>query len=1097
MAERGTVGRLLNAFANAVLERTLPSVRKWLASKAGPDASVRDMQVDGSRIHLLEARLPLGPTAVLEIDRATFVARVSDATPLYLESLEGRLVVPREDGGDPRFSAPLRVDGEPGPTGKEWVHGALTVTDARWLASAGRDAQAPMSGTATVSLTSSEWSLVDGSATAGEAAIGVAGRGRIDDPGRGLERAVLDAQNARAGHFADALFALAGRDNPLNVPLPWTGRCDGRVVVDATRVTAELEVRTEGSTLAIDAVVDDGVVERARVDGTLQWSDLLPASIAGGFEGSAPVSCAGDLSGALAALDGTLALGCATVALSGLRADGEVKATLTLAGGDAHLHAAVTLEHGGALEVRGAMDAERALDGTVTGYLSPSALDLEALPVAHPPPRLSPAPGGGASGDDLQIRGTIAGTLGEPRVVLTAETARVELPPLVVEGLRATVAYGDARTVELRGRLGSGTFTVDALASTLSAARVDAASTVALARVAGIEWLRLGSEPESLALFALPDDTELDAELAWSAGIEGAVHARTPRSDVAIDPLRVDPDDLRWDGSVVRGRLAAADALTCGLFPGPFRPTPEGHATLELPMHGAGVDTFVDGRITTASLAWRFFDGAPPVTLSAAASGLRVDGDAVTLTGLEGRVFGGTLDLDVRIAYPVGDEGMRTPTGRLVLEGARDGFGPWLRELSGLPRLPTGLALDVELASDDAGRLRGPVVLSNPRSRLTLALSLGPFGALDGSVLGGELSLSDLYELIPRGGPTLVGKGSLELQAELEGDVTDPKATVSLSSEQPKLMVAWGKGVRVAIDRAVARGRLSPDRLVWSQLTVDAYGGRLRSQGLIGWGAGFRGVQAKLELDEVRLGAVPLPGGGRLGEYLAGRLHGSVTLKRPHGEALAGRGQLWVEDPVYPALGLVEAPLSRYGLKPPPIHGTEPLLCDVRGGARAWMLKGISGTVRGARVDGDVAIEGGALLGALDIALEAAYLRTSAILRVPATMVGDVKVPVRLRGPLAQPDVEADLLGALDHLVSKSRVGRGIHRAVDRVMDGVLGSDGRRHAVADDAERLDDEALIRRIARGIGDEERYLDVLIERGLDPADIADRIEAARRR
>ena len=63
----------------------------------------------------------------------------------------------------------------------------------------------------------------------------------------------------------------------------------------------------------------------------------------------------------------------------------------------------------------------------------------------------------------------------------------------------------------------------------------------------------------------------------------------------------------------------------------------------ELPMFGAGVDTFVEGRLTTASLSWEFYEGAAPVELSAAAAGLRVDGDAVTLTGLEGRVFGGAL----------------------------------------------------------------------------------------------------------------------------------------------------------------------------------------------------------------------------------------------------------------------------------------------------------------------------------------------------------------------------------------------------------------------------------------------------------------------
>ncbi|MCB9598701.1 MAG: hypothetical protein H6719_38655, partial [Sandaracinaceae bacterium] len=161
MAERGAVGRVFHAFANAVLARTLPTVREWLASRFGPHATVGAMELDGSRVRLRDARLPIGPTAVLEVDVATFAARASESAPLLLERLEGRLVVPDDDGGT-RFCAPLVLDGEAAPTGAEWVHGVVTVTDARWTASAGRDAQAPLSGTVTATVTSSEWSLTDG-----------------------------------------------------------------------------------------------------------------------------------------------------------------------------------------------------------------------------------------------------------------------------------------------------------------------------------------------------------------------------------------------------------------------------------------------------------------------------------------------------------------------------------------------------------------------------------------------------------------------------------------------------------------------------------------------------------------------------------------------------------------------------------------------------------------------------------------------------------------------------------------------------------------------------------------------------------------------
>ncbi|MEZ4339725.1 MAG: hypothetical protein R3B82_24155, partial [Sandaracinaceae bacterium] len=647
--------------------------------------------------------------------------------------------------------------------------------------------------------------------------------------------------------------------------------------------------------------------------------------------------------------------------------------------------------------------------------------------------------------------------------------------------------------------LGSGTVQVEPLERRASGARIDAAAVVAFARASGAAWLRLGSEPVEKALFALPDDAEVDFELRFADGLAGEVSFATPRSRVSVAPLRMDGEG-RFDGSVVKGRLAAADALTAGLFPGPFKPLPVGVATLELPMFGAGEGTWVDGRVTTASLSWELFEGAPPVELVAAATGLRVDGEAVTLTGLEGRVFGGPIAVDLRIAYPEAGQRIATPTGRLVIDGARDGFGPWLRELLGRSRLPVGLALDLELETGDDGRLRGPVVLSSQHSRLTLALALDAAGSIDGSVLGGELALSDLYELFERGGPSVVGKGNLELSATLEGTWDAPDASLEVFCEQPRLMVAgagWGKGLRVGLERVLARARLGTDRLVWSELVVDGYGGRVRSQGLFGWGHGFRGLQAKVELDDVHVGTLPLPDGKRVGQYLAGRLNGSLTLRRKAGEALGGKGQLWIDDAVVPALNLARPTLSRYGLEPPPIASTEPMLADVRGGPEGWLLEGIGGAVRGARVDGDLALRAdGQLLGALDVSLETAYLRSSRLLRVPATMVGDLRIPVRVRGPVGAPAVEADLVGTLDHLVGKSRLGRGIQSAVDAVMDRV-GGERERYAPAEDHERMSDEALIVRLARGVGDEDAQIETLLDRGLSPTEIADRIEAARRR
>ncbi len=1088
MTERGAVGRVFYAFANAVLARTLPTLREWLASKLGPSATVESMELDGTRVHLRNASLPIGSNATLEVDTATFVARVGEGPPLWLERLEGRFTVPGEQDSL-RFCAPLVLEGQEPPTGQEWVHGLVTVDGARWTASAGRDAQAPLSGTVLASVTSSTWSLTDGHAVAAGTKIELIGSGRIDDPGRGLERASLSTDGARVGHFLDALFALSGRANAITVPLPWTGRCEGRVDLDGDAIEAAFEVRTPASRLSVDARIVSGQVERATIGGELGWIDLLPSWLASRVEPRVPVTCEASVSGPLDALLGEVRLDCPEVAVDLLREPAALSARVALCGSDG-ARAEATLAfvgEAGAVELSARLDADGRLDGVLEGALEPSVVGGTF---------------GGFAGDPVRVVGTVGGVRERPLVEARASSERLlwrrGASEVALEEVCLTARFEERPALEVRARLGSGTLRLDPLARTLSAARVDAPSFVAVVRGAGITWLRRGGEPRSAARFAIPDDAEVDLELGHDEVVRGELHLATSDSRVSLRPLIYDRG--RWDGSVLRGRLAARDALTCGLFPGPFVPLPEGAATLELPLFGAGADTFVDGRITTASLTWRLFEGAAPFTLSAAAAALRVDAEAVTLRGLEGSVFGGRVELDLRVAYPAAGERLRTPTGRVFVEGAREGFGAWLERLLGGARLPTGLGLDAELETGESGALRGPVVFANARSRLTLALSVGPGGDLAGTVLGGEVSLLDVYELMPRGGPTVVGKGDVEVHASIEGDRLAPEASIELKADKPRFLFAdTGSGVRVALDRVEARGRLNRGRLVWSELVVDGYGGKLTSQGLFGWGStGYKGVQAKLAIDDVLLGALPLPGGGRVGSFVTGRLNGELVLRRPATGRLSGKGQVWIDKPVFAALERAQPALEKVGLRPPPITGIEPALANVRGGAAGWILEGIGAAVRGARIDGDVALRpGGALLGKLDVSLEAAYLRSSAMLRVPATMVGDVTLPVRLGGRFRDPVIEADLLGALDHMVQKSAIGRGLHRAVDTVMDGVLrGRPGRRHERAGDEELLNTDALISQLARGTGDEDRCLDILLDRGLSPDEIADRIEAARR-
>ncbi len=1095
--ERGAIAGLFHTFANAVLARTLPSVREWLRQKVGERATIASMELDGARVHLIDARLPLGPTAVLEIERATFATSAGDLAagrpPMRMESMRGRLTVPDEAGGL-RFEAPLTFEGEPPRTGLEWVHGRVTVEGARWAASMGRDAQAPIDGTIRVSVTSSDWALEGGEAKAGDATLWIDAAGRLDDDARAVERARLRTDDARVGHYLDALFALAGREVRLNVPLPWAGKVDGELALEDGALRAELELRTPRSSLTVSArgQREGPVIDEARVEGVVSWADLLPeeARARVDLDESAPLTLEGHAHGALDALEGALRLDSPRVVADFLARPAALGVDVALG---RRTTARARLAVDGAGEWTAALEVDE--DGALAGALG-GAIDAQAI--AGPEVTLAGAP--------IALSGAIAGTLRAPSLGATLAAPRLTVAragaEATVEEVEATARLDGAR---VRARIGAGVATVTLARGAdpqIEVQHLDAPAALSLLVLAGAgESFRLASDDARETLFALPDD--LLVELRGALGperFEATVELATPRSRLHLAPLAVARADGALDGSALTGTLAAADALDVGLFPGPVHVDRAGTAQLDARLVGAGADAALEGRVTTASLGWCFRarPDLPPIVLSAAATGLRVDGEALTLTGLEGNVFGGRGRMDLRVTY----DG-RTPTGEVTVEDASQGLGAWVAAGIFSDRPLAGLRGDLALASNDTGALVGPLRLRTPSSSLDVSVVIAPDNQVDGTHAVGALALGDLYELIPRGGPTLVGKGTLHVDAALEGPFSEPSAALGIHADALTLLVAGAgfKGLKVRLDRALARMHVSMDRVVWRELTLHGYEGKVRSQGLFGWGDGFRGFQAKLEVDDVAVGQLPQPGGGALGEHLGGRLNASLSITKKGDAKLSGKGDAWIDEPRYPMLRLSRQGLAKVGLEPPSPRGTEPLMVALRGGPEGWLLKGLSGAVHGARCDGDLVLRrDGTIFGRLELVVEAVYLRTSTLLNLPAAALGDVRIPLTVTGHAAQPDFEADVLAAFDHLVAKTRVGRTIHRAVDRVMDR-LGAGGRwlegdaTGGAGLDAASLDTEALIHRIAAGDADEDVYLDVLIDRGLSPDEIATRIERAR--
>lgn len=252
------VGRALEAFANAVLERTLPRIRQWLALRLGPRAELAGLELDGARVHLVDARIPLGPRAILHASRATFVTRAEHLAlglpPVRLETLEGRVELPST-------TASVTLDGAPEHGADEWISGRVTLRD---LSIAGRAYE----GTAVVWLTSERFAIenarladVDGSSS-----LRVKAGGTFDGGELRVTHARADADATPIAAFLEAIAALRGADLP-RVPLH-----------SDARVSGHCELSREGSlSAALSATGGDARAELA-IDGSLEQGALRGAA---------------------------------------------------------------------------------------------------------------------------------------------------------------------------------------------------------------------------------------------------------------------------------------------------------------------------------------------------------------------------------------------------------------------------------------------------------------------------------------------------------------------------------------------------------------------------------------------------------------------------------------------------------------------------------------------------------------------------------------------------------------------------------------------------------------------------------------------------
>lgn len=989
MAAPGPILRLFGSLANALLDLGLPRIRAWVKERLGPDADVAAVSTEGSLIHLDGVRLPIGPRGLLELKRATAAITAArgaaKALPeIRLHAFEGLLSFGTHD--DDRFEADVVFRGAADPDDAAWIAGELSIPRATWAARVARGdapSHAPMRGRAKLVVTSSTWRLDDGTLESEHADVRFAGAGATDasDAGGALASAALELDGARVGPFVDAVGAMAGRVFEVPSVVPLDARLSGALAFEAARGgTCKIHVTADGLRLDVDGTVGaNGEGLDAKVEGEISAASLVRRA-------GLPAACV---------------------------PRGEDRVTVRArATGDAKSPDVV------------------------------AAISAGELGFRFGRPRFQPA------------------------MIVRAVDVHVETHGRVAS-VRASATAGRA-TIEATG-------SVDRI--DVRATDVEASWIVAVANAAGIAWLCEGDPPPGS--FAIPRAASVTADLAIvprgdGAGARGTVTAATASSSIVLRDLTMHARaDAHADANErtmtiagdLTGSLSVADALAVGLFPFDIRPTGEGSATLDLALTGVVGDVAAAGHVTMPrlGLAIRSRPDVRPFVLEDVTTALAVGRTELRYSEGRFRAYGGSFraegivpfesegsaprlvvharDADATFAEAV----CRLTRGRLEVRVERDGPRPadelWIprtAKIAGELTLAADLTTTAEIALETAAQPDGSssVLLSS------LRLSPAPALRLDGSTLRGTLAIADALTAgafdtalrpLPEGAARIDAtlKGAID-DVVLAGFATVPRIRLAMSGDSPAIR----NGPIVFATDVTTLFRIDTSKIVWQRCEGQVYGGRLQSSGVVGYGAGFVGMQSTIALRDVSLGHVPRDRSGRpVAESAFGRLNVDVRFDRK-GETgpVLGRGFARLDEAAFPALQRTRPSLARYGLEPPDARAIAPATVEITLAEHGWAFSNAFAAVPHMEARGDLRLGfDGNAEGAFVVTLGEAFLAASPLFVLPSILAERLTMPVRIDGPVARPNVHADLGTCFSRFMSENRLSAFVGEAASEV----------------------------------------------------------------
>ena len=288
---------LFDELASAALAKGLPTFHKWLQARLGDDAEVGAARMEGARVVVERARLPLGPRIRLEVERASLaVAAQGLGTPrFHLCDAFGRVVV---KGAGRELTGKLHLR-EGKQHGDPWLAGKLEIGA---LAVSG-DA---LDGTLDVTVTAERWELAGMLGKQRVQASGAIGKGdavrslRVD-----LNDVTLAALSEHASAWLDTELVVEGLDGAARGrgDLLWNrGKLTSRTTWSAVRfgeheipsplgavvslafeggrARGEVKLDTPRSNVELSEIEHENArFERATISGEVALADLLHASV--------------------------------------------------------------------------------------------------------------------------------------------------------------------------------------------------------------------------------------------------------------------------------------------------------------------------------------------------------------------------------------------------------------------------------------------------------------------------------------------------------------------------------------------------------------------------------------------------------------------------------------------------------------------------------------------------------------------------------------------------------------------------------------------------------------------------------------------------